>query len=63
MQRLGENHWDNLPWDSDLGRDSQLNTLTSAEILDGSQTVLADLDDLCVLLLFSVYKPWFASGF
>ncbi|MGH7170701.1 MAG: hypothetical protein ACRELG_10520 [Gemmataceae bacterium] len=29
MQRLGENHWNNLPWDGDLGRDNHLNDLTS----------------------------------
>jgi len=56
MARLGEKHWDTLPWDGDLGRDSHLKELTSAKILDGSQTVLDDLDDLCVLLLFSVFE-------
>jgi hypothetical protein len=56
MERLGKKHWNNLPWDGDLGRDSHLKELTSAKILDGSQTVLDDLDDLCVLLLFSVFE-------
>jgi hypothetical protein len=56
MERLGERHWDNLPWDGDLGHDNRLNELTAAEILSGSQTVLDDLDDLCVLLLFSVFE-------
>jgi hypothetical protein len=56
MERLGTKHWNNLPWDGDLGRDSQLKELTSARILDGSKTILDDLDDLCVLLLFSVFE-------
>jgi hypothetical protein len=56
MNRLGERHWNNLPWDGDLGRDNRLNELTSAKILEGAQTVLDDLDDLCVLLLFSVFE-------
>jgi hypothetical protein len=56
MARLGKKHWNKLPWDGDLGRDSQLIELTSAKIVDGSQTVLDDLDDLCVLLLFSVFE-------
>ena len=56
MRRLGEQHWNSLPWDGDLGRDNQLNDLTSVEVLDKSQTVLDDLDDLCVLLLFSVFE-------
>jgi hypothetical protein len=56
MERLGEKHWDKLPWDDELGRDNRLNELTAAEVRDGSQTVLEDLDDLCVLLLFSVFE-------
>jgi hypothetical protein len=51
-----ERNWNKLPWDNDLGRDSHLVELTSAEILDRSQTVLDDLDDLCVLMLFSVFE-------
>jgi hypothetical protein len=56
MQRLGEKHWNNLLRDSGLGVDNRLHNLTSAEILNDSQTVLDDLDDLCVLLLFSVFE-------
>src|SRR5204863_436458 len=56
MARLGEKHWNNLPWDGDLGRDDRLKDLLSEEILNDSKTVLDDLDDLCVLLLFSVLE-------
>jgi hypothetical protein len=56
MGRLGKKHWSNLPWDGGLGRDQHLIELTSAEILNDSQTILSDLDDLCVLLLFSVFE-------
>lgn len=56
MGRLGEKHWNNLPWDGDLGRDNHLIDLVSAEILNDSASVLGDLDDLCVLLLFSVFE-------
>jgi hypothetical protein len=56
MSRLGGKHWNNLPWNGDLGRDLHLQHLTSAEILDASQTALDDLDDLGVLLLFSVFE-------
>src|SRR5262245_33135990 len=56
MARLGEKHWNNLPWDGDLGRDDRLKDLVSEEILTDSKTVLDDLDDLCVLLLFSVFE-------
>ena len=56
MARLGEKHWSSLPWNGDLGRDNHLKDLTSEEIHESSQTVLDDLDDLCVLLLFSVFE-------
>jgi hypothetical protein len=56
MARFGEKHWNNLPWDGDLGRDSHLQNLSSPEILNSSKAVLDDLDDLCVLLLFSVFE-------
>ena len=56
MGRLGEKHWNDLPWTGELGRDNRLRSLTSAEILNDSQTVVDDLDDLCVLLLFSVFE-------
>jgi len=56
MERMGEKHWDNLPWDGDLGQDDHLRELASSEVLNDSQTVLDDLDDLCVLLLFSVFE-------
>jgi hypothetical protein len=56
MERLGKKHWNNLPWEGDLGRDYHLKDLTSENILDGSNAFLDDLDDLCVLLLFSVFE-------
>ncbi len=56
LARLGEKHWNDLPWNGDLGRDSQLIELSSATIIDSSQTVLDDLEDLCVLQLFSVFE-------
>jgi hypothetical protein len=56
MERLGKKHWNTLPWDGELGRDDRLKDQTSEGILDDSKTVLDDLDDLCVLLLFSVFE-------
>jgi hypothetical protein len=56
MQQLANKHWDSLPWDGDLGRDNRLRHLETEEILSWSQTVLQDLDDQCVLLLFSVFE-------
>jgi len=56
MRQLGKRHWDTLPWDGDLGRDERLRSLASSEILTQSEGILAELDDLCVLLLFSVFE-------
>jgi hypothetical protein len=56
VARLGQKHWNDLPWDGALGRDPHLTELTSAQLIDGAQAVLDDLDDLCVLLLFSVFE-------
>jgi hypothetical protein len=56
MARLGRKYWENLPWDGELGRDDHLKSLQSTEILDKSNAVLDDLDDLRVLLLFSVFE-------
>jgi hypothetical protein len=56
MQRMGKKYWDGLPWEGELGRDDRLQKLTAAEIQEKSRSVLGDLDDLCVLLLFSVFE-------
>jgi len=56
MARLGAKHWADLPWDGALGRDERLRSLEATEIEEKSRLVLGDLDDLCVLLLFSVFE-------
>jgi hypothetical protein len=56
MSRLGRKYWDDLPWEGALGRDEQLRGLEALEIQERSEDVLRDLDDLCVLLLFSVFE-------
>jgi hypothetical protein len=56
MRQLGSKYWDSLSWGGDLGRDNRLRDLTSPEIVERSDAVLSDIDDLCVLLLFSVFE-------
>lgn len=56
MQTLGAKHWDALPWDGPLGRDNRLRGIGAEEIGEQVRSVLRDLDDLCVLLLFSVFE-------
>lgn len=56
MKRLGARHWEALPWEGPLGRDHHLNLLDAIEIEEKTSRVLGDLDDLCVLLLFSAFE-------
>jgi hypothetical protein len=56
MDRLGDKYWDRPEWDEALGRDNHFRHLGSDEIRRWSRTVLTDLDDLGVLLLFSVFE-------
>jgi hypothetical protein len=56
MLSLGKKHWDTLPWEGALGQDGRLRDLQAPVILDWTGVTLGDLDDLCVLLLFSVFE-------
>ena len=56
MGRLGGKYWDVLPWDGRLGRDDSFRLLEASQVEEKSHAVLDDLDDLCVLLLFSVFE-------
>src|ERR1700730_18908478 len=56
MQALGRKHWNSLPWDGNLGRDDRLRQIEAPQIVISTKAILADLDDLCVLLLFSVFE-------
>lgn len=56
MDRLGQKHWDHLPWEGDLGRDEYLKPLSATVIQEAAQSTLNDLGDQCVLLLFSVFE-------
>jgi hypothetical protein len=56
MARLGRRYWDRLPWDGILDRDETLKEVESSQINEMTRTVLDDLEDLCVHLLFSVFE-------
>jgi len=58
MRQLGSKHWDSLPWEGSLGRDNRLCDLEAPEIIERSDAILANIDDLCVLLLFSVFETF-----
>ena len=48
--------WDHPDLAQTLGLDNRLREVTSSELIDKADTVLADLDDLAVLVLFSVFE-------
>ncbi len=54
--RLGRKHWDGLPWDGSLGRDDKLKDIDSEAVVTGSVFCLEHLDDIAVLILFSVFE-------
>ncbi len=56
MGRLGSKYWQSLPWDGPMGRDNRLRPLEATEIAEKAKAVLQDLEDLGVLVLFSVFE-------
>ncbi len=56
FSRLGERHWQALPWDGPLGRDDRLKPLEADDIVEGVRFCLEPLDDLTILVLFSAFE-------
>ena len=56
MGRIGRDFWDLPEWHDALARDKKLRTLESAEIADLTRRAHADLDDIAVLMMFSVFE-------
>lgn len=57
IQRLGERHWDDPSLDgSSLWQDDLFKTLISADIVRDTTASLALIDDLAVVVLFSVFE-------
>src|SRR5262249_49888862 len=56
MDRIAQRYWDDPRLAELLGLDNKFRTLAKDEIQDKARQVLEDLDDLAVLLLFSVFE-------
>jgi hypothetical protein len=61
MRRIGERHWNAFPWASEeglteLGKDASLNTLEGPRLVRGADHSLKHLDDMAIVLLFSVFE-------
>jgi hypothetical protein len=57
MERLGRKYWDFLPWQSTpLGRDNIFCVLESPQVTGPAQNARRPLDDLAIIVLFSVFE-------
>ncbi len=56
MTRLASHFWDKDPWVEALRLDNRFRHIESSDIERRAKTVKGDLDDLGVLLLFSVFE-------
>jgi hypothetical protein len=54
--RPGRRYWDDLDWDGSLGRDDELKNLEGEHIDATSRACLVHLEDLAVMVLFSVFE-------
>jgi hypothetical protein len=54
--RLGGTYWNDLPWDSALGKDDRLKTLEANVIIEDVGFCLEHLDDLAIPVLFSAFE-------
>jgi hypothetical protein len=56
MNRLARKYWTALPWDGELGRDNIFRHLESEDIEGETRGSLGFIDDLAVVVLFSVFE-------
>lgn len=56
MDRLGEKFWDREEWAQLLSRDNRFRDVASGHLREDANAILEDLDDLGVLLMFSVFE-------
>jgi hypothetical protein len=57
LQRIGRKYWTEIPWETaGIGRDEHFRTLEASEIEEATTTSLGPIDDLAVVVLFSVFE-------
>jgi hypothetical protein len=56
LRRLGDKYWDELPWGGPLGRDDRFQSMEGPVVRERADHSLRYLDDLAVLVLFSVFE-------
>lgn len=56
IRRIAVRHWKELPWDGDLGKDDRFKELNREKLEEDANFTLDQMDDLAVLVLFSVFE-------
>jgi hypothetical protein len=57
MQRIGQRYWESIPWETAvIGRDDEFRILEASLIEAETKKSLAPIDDLAVVVLFSVFE-------
>jgi hypothetical protein len=56
IRRLASNYWDDLPWEGKLDHDERFKNLDQIELEAQSRFTLEQMDDLAVLVLFSLFE-------
>lgn len=56
IQRLAEHYWDDLPWQGKLSNDNYFRLADNASLVEEARFSLAHVNDLAVVVLFSVFE-------
>ena len=57
MQLIGKKYWTAIPWETEaIGRDDEFRALEAPDIEKQTKASLAPIDDLAVVVLFSVFE-------
>src|SRR5437868_8719165 len=56
VRRLASEYWSELPWEGKLGKDDRFRDLERNQLEESARATLGQMDDLAVLVLFSVFE-------
>ena len=56
IRRLASNYWQDLPWEGKLEKDERFKNLDHIQLEEQSRFTLEQMDDLAVLVLFSLFE-------
>ncbi len=56
LRRLASKYWNDLPWDAKLEKDDRFKDIDQRELEEQTQFTLEQMDDLAVIVLFSLFE-------